>query len=160
MPEGKRPVAFRVSRTAYIVVPFLAFGVWPFALYGGDDGSGYAFFGTDSGGQYASPARLTPLVLLFLLPILAAVFIYRTATIVDDSGITVRAALGSRTLSWDTVRGLSVTGRSVYAVQADGSVRLPYVGVPQLAQLARASDGRLPPIAEPTPKYAPQRRRR
>jgi hypothetical protein len=149
MPEGRQPVVFRVARPAYLVVVFLAVGIWPIALYGGDDGSGYA-----------GAARVTPLVLLFVVPILALVFIARTATIVDDGGITVRAAFGSRRLPWDTVRGLSVTGRNVYAVQADGSVRLPCVGVAQLAQVALASDGRLPEIAAPKPRYAPQRRRR
>ena len=140
---------FRVPRLAYLVIIFLAAGVWPIALYGGDDGSGYA-----------SPARLTPLLLLFAVPVIAIVFIARTATIVDADGITVRAAFGARRLRWDEIRGLSVTGRSVYAVLADGSVRLPCVGVPNLAAIARASDGRLPKIADPTPKYAPSRRRR
>jgi hypothetical protein len=140
---------FRVPRLAYLVIIFLAAGVWPIALYGGDDGSGYA-----------SPARLTPLLLLFAVPILAIVFIARTATIVDPEGITVRAAFGRRRLTWEQIRGLSVTGRSVYAVLAEGSLRLPCVGVPNLAALARASGGRLPQIAEPTPKYAPSRRRR
>ncbi len=149
MPEGRQAVVFRVARPAYLVVVFLAVGIWPIALYGGEDGSGYA-----------TAARVTPLVLLFVVPIIALVFIARTATIVDDAGITVRAAFGSRRLPWDTVRGLSVTGRSVYAVQADGSVRLPCVGVAQLSRVARASDGRLPAIADPKPRYAPQRRRR
>jgi hypothetical protein len=140
---------FRVPRLAFLVIIFLAAGVWPIALYGGDDGAGYA-----------SPARLTPLILVFVVPIIAIVFIARTATIVDADGITVRAAFGQRRLRWDEIRGLSVTGRSVYAVLADGSVRLPCVGVPNLAAVARASGGRLPKIADPTPKYAPSRRRR
>ncbi len=160
MPEGEKPVVFRISRTAYLVVPFLAAGVWPFALYGGDNGSAYAVFGSEAQPGYASPAQLSPLILLFLLPILAIVFIARTATVVDRSGITVRAVFGSRKLPWDSLRGLSMTGRSVYAVQPDGSVRLPCVGVPQLARLSRASNGRLPEVAEPKPKFAPQRRRR
>jgi hypothetical protein len=68
--------------------------------------------------------------------------------------------LGSRRLGWDELRGLSVSGRSVYAVCVDGAVRLPCVRVADLAAVARASDGRLPAIAEATPKYAPSRRRR
>jgi Bacterial PH domain len=141
---------FRVPRPAYLVIIFMAAGVWPIALYGGDDGSGYA-----------SPARLTPLILLFVVPVVAIVFIARTATLVDADGITVRAAFGHRRMRWDQIRGLSVTGRSVYAVLVDGgSVRLPCVGVPNLGALARASGGRLPKIADPTPKFAPSRRRR
>jgi hypothetical protein len=139
---------FRLPRTTYLVVIFLAVGIWPIALYGGQ------------GGGYSSGAKLTPLILLFLLPVLAIVFIARTATVITPLGIVVRAAFGSRALPWDTVRGLSVTGRSVYAVLADGSIRLPCVRVANLADVARASDGRLPEIADPTPKFAPSRRRR
>jgi hypothetical protein len=149
MSEVAPAAVFRVPRLAYLVIIFLAAGVWPIALYGGDDPSGYA-----------SPARLTPLILMFVIPVVAIVFIARTATFVDAGGITVRAAFGQRRMSWDEIRGLSVTGRSVYAVLSDGSVRLPCVGVPNLAAVARASGGRLPEMAEPTPKYAPARRRR
>jgi hypothetical protein len=39
-------------------------------------------------------------------------------------------------------------------------VRLPCVHVNNLGDLSRASDGRLPEIADPKPKYAPSRRRR
>jgi PH (Pleckstrin Homology) domain-containing protein len=156
MPEGQQPVVFRIAPIAYLVVPFLAFGVWPFALYGGGDSGRY--FANESAG--AGPAKLSPLILLFLLPLVAILYIARTATIVDGHGVRVRALFGSRRLPWQKVRGLAVTGRSVYAVLADGSVRLPCVGVQQLARVARASEGRLPEIAEPTPKFAPQRRRR
>ena len=149
MSEVAPTAVFRVPRMAYLVVIFLAAGVWPIALYGGADSAGYA-----------SPARLTPLILLFAVPVVAIVFIARTATIVDGGGMTVRAVFGSRRLPWEQVRGLSVTGRSVYAVLADGSVRLPCVGVANLAAVARASGGRLPKISDPKPKYAPSRRRR
>jgi hypothetical protein len=90
----------------------------------------------------------------------AAVFIARTATIVDDHGITVRALVGSRTLPWADLRGLSVTGRSVYAVTDTGSVRLPCVRLADLAAVSAASGGRLPQLPEATPKYAPSRRTR
>jgi hypothetical protein len=63
-------------------------------------------------------------------------------------------------LPWDEIRGLSVRGRSVYALTADGAWRLPCVHVANLAAMANASGGRLPELDEPTPKYAPQRRRR
>jgi len=95
--------------------------------------------------------------LVYLLPIAAAVFIARTATIVDDAGITVRALLGRRRLPWGDVRGLSVTGRSVYAVADDGAVRLPCVRVSDLAALSGASGGHVPQLAEAPPKYAPSR---
>jgi hypothetical protein len=139
---------FRLPRTTYLVLLFLAAGAWPTALYGGQAGG------------YSSTAALSPLVLLFLLPFIAAAFIARTATVVDADGLTVRAAFGKRRLPWGEVRGLAITGSTVYAVLADGSVRLPCVRVADLAEVSRASGGRLPEIAEPTPKYPPQRRRR
>ncbi len=137
---------FRLPRMTFIVVVFLFFGAIPLAL--------------TADGSEGPPAQAGLQTLIFVVPVLAAVYVARTATLVDASGITVRAAFGSRRLPWREVRGLSVTGRNVYAVQADGSVRLPCVGINDLAALARASDGALPAIADPTPKYAPQRRRR
>jgi hypothetical protein len=96
----------------------------------------------------------------YVIPILAIGFIARTATIVDGDGITVRALFGSRRLRWDTVRGISVTGRNVYAVTDQGAVRLPCVRIRDLATVAAASGGRLPELPQATPKYAPARRRR
>lgn len=141
---------FRLPRTAYLALLFLAVGAWPIGLYGGE---------TASGG-YASPAALTPAILLFLIPVGAAFYIARTATIVDADGVTVRALFGTRELPWTDVRGLSITGTTVYAVLADGAVRLPCVRVSDLAAVSRASEGRLPEIPAARPKYAPQRRRR
>jgi hypothetical protein len=109
---------------------------------------------------------MTPLVqypiaaIVYVIPLAAAVFIARTATIVNANGVTVRALVGDRTMWWADVRGLSVTSRSVYAVTADGAVRLPCVRVSDLAALSAASGGHLPPLPAPTPKYAPSRRTR
>ncbi|WP_375489059.1 PH domain-containing protein [uncultured Jatrophihabitans sp.] len=147
MADSTTPTqVFRLPRITFLVVLFLLVGAFPLAL-------------TTSGGEGA-PAQVGLQTLIFLVPVLAAVYVARTATVVDAAGISVRAAFGSRALPWAQVRGLSVTGRNVYAVQSDGSVRLPCVRVNDLAALARASGGRLPAIAQPTPKYAPQRRRR
>jgi hypothetical protein len=131
---------------AYLTVLFLLFCVAPLALA--------------STAEQLSRPTLGPRVVLFAIPVLAAVFIARWATIVDRSGIVVRAAFGQTRLPWDDIRGLSVSGSTVYAVLPDGSMRLPCVRVSDLAELARASDGRLPKIADPTPKYAAQRPRR
>jgi hypothetical protein len=142
---------FRLPRMAYAIVLFLALCVTAFApgprsgLYRGDEGT-----------SLDSPLWW----LIYLLPVAAAAYIARTATIVDDAGITVRALLGRRRLPWADVRGLSVTGRSVYAVTGDGAVRLPCVRIADLAAVSLASDGHLPPLREATPKYAPSRRRR
>jgi hypothetical protein len=64
-------------------------------------------------------------------------------------------------MRWDEIRGLSITGRAVYAVGTDGaSLRLPCVRVSDLAAMARLSEGRLPDIPDAKPKYAPSRRPR
>ena len=126
---------FRLPRSAYLAVLFLALCVTPLVQH--------------------------PLVaILYVIPVAGAVFIARTATIVDEDGIAVRALIGRRLLPWNEVRGLSVTGRSVYAVTDDGAVRLPCVRVSDLAALSRASGGHVPQLPEATPKYAPSRRRR
>jgi hypothetical protein len=70
----------------------------------------------------------------------------------------VRAIFGQRAISWSEVRGLSVSGRNIYAVLADGSVRLPCVRVRDLAAISEASGGRLPDIPEVELKPAPGRR--
>jgi hypothetical protein len=97
---------------------------------------------------------------LLVIPVLAAVFIARTATFVGPPGIRIRAAFGSRKLVWDQIRGLSVDGRSVYAVIQDGAVRLPCVRISDLSAIAKVSGDRLPKLADPVRKYAPSRRSR
>jgi hypothetical protein len=125
-------LVFRLPKSAYLAVLFLGFGVTAVVQY--------------------------PLAALaYALPVGAAVFIARTATIVGPDGITVRALVGHRSLRWTDVRGLSVTGRAVYAVSADAAVRLPCVRVSDLAAVAAASGGHVPPVRQATPKYAPSR---
>jgi hypothetical protein len=137
---------FRLPVLAYLAVLFLLFCTAPLAFAG-------------AGGEGARSV-LGPRALLMLIPILAAVFIARTRTVVDDTGISVRAVFGTRHLAWAEIRGLSVTERTVYVVGRDGSVRLPCVRISDLAAVAKASGGRLPEVAAPTPKFAPSRRRR
>jgi hypothetical protein len=137
---------FRLPKSAYLTVLFLVFCALPLAFAG-------------NGG--AGPRPVYGVRMLFLLiPVLAIVFIARTATIVTAEGIRVRAAFGSRRLAWDEMRGLSVEASSVYAVVAEGAVRLPCVRVADLASVSRLSGGRLPDLPEATPKYAPSRRSR
>jgi hypothetical protein len=140
------PRVFRLPRSAYLIAVSLLFCAVPLAFAG--DGS------------YGARPVYGPRILFLLVPIAAALYIGRTATVVDRAGIRVRAVLGSRRLRWDELRGLSVAGSNVYAVAADGSVRLPCVHVADLAAVSRASEGRLPPVEPPTPKFAPARRRR
>jgi hypothetical protein len=145
---------FRLPRTAYLVVLFVAFGTVPLAF----TAAGYDR--NSHGGLVGPPAVIGWQTALLVIPVVAAVFIARTATFVDASGIRVRAAFGSRLMAWDEIRGLSVNGRNVYAVLPDGSVRLPCVHVADLAALSRAAGGHLPEIARPKPRSAPQKGRR
>ncbi len=126
---------FRLPRSAYLVVVLLALGVTVLV-------------------QHPIAA------IAYVVPIAAAVFVLRAATIVDAGGLTVRALVGQRRISWTSVRGLSVTGRNVYAVTDEGSIRLPCVRIADLAAVAAASAGHLPPLPEVPPKFAPTRRRR
>ena len=146
MSEPARTLVFRLPRSAYLAVLFLLFCVAPLAFA--------------AGGASDGETAITWRVSLLVLPLLAAVFIARTATFVSASGVRVRAAFGSRTMPWDSLDGLSVTGRAVYAVQPDGSVRLPCVRTTDLSAIARVSGGRLPEVRDPVRKSAPSRRRR
>jgi len=101
------------------------------------------------------------LLVLYLIPLAAALYVARTSTSVDADGLTVRAMFGRRTLPWAEVRGLSVSGNAIYAVATDGAaLRLPCVRVSDLARLSRSSGGHVPEMIEATPKYAPQAQRR
>jgi Bacterial PH domain len=137
---------FRLPALAYIIVLLLLLGSIPIAFTGH--------------GIEGETVVVGPQTLVLLIPIITAVFIARTATIVDAQGITVRAAFGRRRLAWNDIRGLSVTRATVYAALADGAIRLPCVRVPDLAAISRVSAGRLPEIPEAPPKFAPQRRLR
>jgi hypothetical protein len=144
-PTGVAPtLRFRLPRSAYLAVLFLLIGVYPLAL----------------GSEYGGPVSWTWRAVLLIIPVLAVVFIARTATFVGPPGVRVRAAFGSRTFGWNDIRGLSVNDRSVYAVLKDGAIRLPCVRISDLTAIAKVSGDRLPKLADPVPKYAPSRRSR
>ncbi len=137
---------FRLPAMTWVPVLFLWVGSIPVA------------FAAD--GSEGARIRVGLGILVLLIPALASVFVARTATVVNGAGLLVRAPFGKRVMPWNDVRGLSVTGRSVYAVLRDGAVRLPCVRVSMLSELARASGGRLPEMADPVLKGPPERRRR
>jgi len=147
---------FRLPRSSYFVLLFLVLGSMPLALANDTQHSlKYEIHRSNLGsGQFNW--RL----LILLIPIIAAVFIARTATFVSPDGLRIRAVLGSRRLPWSTIRGLSISGRSVYAVVAGGAVRLPCVRMNNLAELSRASGGHVPAVRDPVRRFAPSRRRR
>ena len=83
---------------------------------------------------------------IFLIPAAGAVYVWRTATIVDQNGVTAQAVFGSQTVGWDELTGLRLSGKgAVYAVDRAGTqLRLPCVRSTRLTQLIAASDGRIP----------------
>ena len=155
MSTGASEIALRLPRSAYLIVMFVLFGVIPLALAqtGSTDLSGSSHFG-------ATGVAIGPRLALLLIPVVIAFYVARTATFVGPDGIRVRALLGTRTLGWDAVRGLSVRERAIYAVIQDGTVRLPCARIAHLHAIAEASDGRLPEMEQHVAKPAPSRRRR
>ena len=153
--ESPDPIVLRLPRTAYLAVVILLLGAVPLA-FGSSD------YRSIDDVAHGAPAGFTVgwRLVFLLIPIAVAVAIARTATIVDGTGIRVRALLGSRQMNWDEIRGLSVNGRSVYAVLGDGAVRLPCARLAHLGAISRTSQGRLPELGDPVPKPAPARRRR
>jgi hypothetical protein len=86
------------------------------------------------------------LALVYLVPLAGALYVARTATVVDDRGLHARAVLGSRTVGWDELIGLRLDrSGAVYAVDsAGGQLRLPCVRSTRLEPLIEAGDGRIP----------------
>ncbi|WP_240519314.1 PH domain-containing protein [Amycolatopsis antarctica] len=123
-PAGRRAV-FRIPGTAMIAVAVLLVCVTPAA--------------------FAAPG----LQALYLVPIVAAVYVARVRTTADSDGLRVRTLLGGRALPWSELKGLSLGERgNVRAVTESGEdVALPTVRVRHLPVLSLVSDGRL---ADPT----------
>jgi hypothetical protein len=93
--------------------------------------------------------RTPVLALVYLIPVLVMGYLVRTATVVDDRGITARALLGSQHVSWEELRGVRLTDQgAVYAVATDGTqLKLPCLRAGNLAPLVTASGGRVPDLA-------------
>jgi hypothetical protein len=89
--------------------------------------------------------------LIYLVPAAAAGYVARTATVVDDRGLHAQALLGSRTVSWDELRGLRLDpSGAVYAVdRSGGQLRLPCVRSTALQPLIDAGAGRIPQLPAP-----------
>lgn len=131
---------FRLPRSAYLPVLFLGFGVTVLV-------------------------RSWAWTLVYLVPLLAAVFVARRATIVDARQITVRAVFGRERIAWDRVRGLLISTRGNVSVALDdrSAVRLPYVRARHLPVLSQVSGNRVPTIparaqpvrAQPGPTPSP-----
>jgi hypothetical protein len=86
------------------------------------------------------------LALVYLIPLAAALYVARTATVVDERGVHARALFGSRTIGWDELAGLRLDrSGTVYAVdRAGGQLKLPCVRSTRLDELIAAGAGRIP----------------
>ena len=101
-------------------------------------------------------------LLVYLVPLGAAFFIARRATVLDSDGIEVRAVLGRRRVPWADVAGLAVDERGAVAASLiSGDVlQLPYVRVSHLPVLSGLTGGTIPAIEDvPRPAGTPRRRR-
>jgi hypothetical protein len=119
---------FRLPRSAYLPVLFLGFGVSVLV-------SSWAW------------------TVVYIVPLLAAVFVARRATVMDSEQITVRAIFGTRRLLWNDVRGLLISERGQVSVALDDqtAVRLPYVRLRHLPVLSQISGNRVPTIPAAAP---------
>ncbi len=121
---------FRLPRSAYLPVLFLGFGVTVLV-------SSWAW------------------TLVYLLPLLAALFVARRATIVNSEQITIRAMFGTERVAWSRVRGLLIDDRGRVSVALDDqtAVLLPYVRARHLAVLSQVSGERVPAIPARSPEH-------
>lgn len=87
-----------------------------------------------------------PLALVYLAPLTGALYIARTATVVDDQGLHARAMFGSQTVGWHELAGLRLDrSGAVYAVDSGGGqLKLPCVRSTKLDDLVAAGAGRIP----------------
>jgi Bacterial PH domain len=136
---------FRLPRSAYLPVLFLTFGVTVLV-------SSWAW------------------TAVYLVPLLAAFFVARRATLVDTREITVRAMFGHARIPWSRVRGLLISERGHVSVALDdqSAVLLPFVRVRHLPVLSQVSGNLVPAIpartqsrtaeaaTEPTAEVAPE----
>lgn len=83
---------------------------------------------------------------LLIIPVLLSALIVRLRTQADESGVTVRTLVGSRSVRWEDIDGLRFSRGSWGRAQLkDGHrLRLPAVTFATLPTLTRASAGRVP----------------
>ncbi len=125
-----RPATFRAVPTVSLVaLGFLALCLSPIAFQGG------------------------PWFLLFVGPVVLAVWVVRSRTRVDVDGLHVRRLVGTRSLPWTEVSTLRLAERGwVRAVPEQGDeVALRGIRVRDLGRVGQASGGR---ISAPTPAEA------
>ncbi|HEX3791188.1 MAG TPA: PH domain-containing protein [Pseudonocardiaceae bacterium] len=93
------------------------------------------------------------LALLYLIPVLMAVWVLRTRTVVDENRLVIRRVLGRRVVNWSDVAYLRMReGKWVAAVLTNSSqVALPAVRTMHLPVLSLITNGR---VDDPTAAQA------
>jgi hypothetical protein len=84
---------------------------------------------------------VTPyLAILLVVPLFVALWSWRSGTDADESGLTVRTAVGRRTIPWTDVAGVVAEGGQVSAHLTSGrAITLPAVGAADIPRLVAAS---------------------
>ncbi len=92
----------------------------------------------------ATVSRWTLLVLL--VPLALAAWVFRTGVDVDDEGITARSLTGRRSVRWDETAGIRVApDGALWLVTTHGTeMRLPELRARDLPRLSELSGGRIP----------------
>ncbi|SFE50456.1 PH domain-containing protein [Actinopolyspora alba] len=126
-PELPSRLVFRITRVGLLVILVVAFCISPIA------------------------ASLPPLSVLYLIPLGLIVWLVRTRTVVDESGITARTLTGRTRMDWSDIRALRLDERHwVRAVTtSDREVRLPAIRVRDVPRLAVMSRGRIQDPSRP-----------
>jgi membrane protease YdiL (CAAX protease family) len=99
------------------------------------------------------------LQVLYLLPLILAIWVVRTRTVVGPETLTAYRIWGTRRIAWSELVGLRVDDRSrIWAVlQGGDEVGLPALRARHLPLLAAISGGRLPaPLAQADEEPAPE----
>ena len=86
------------------------------------------------------------LLLLLLVPVALAAWVFRVGVDVAEGGVTVRSLAGARTVPWSELAGIRVgQRRDLWLVTtAATQVRLPVLRARDLPRLAELSGGRIP----------------
>ncbi len=117
-------VRLRVPRTSLLAVFFLLLCVTPLAF------------------------AHTVLLVVYVVPLVAALWVLRYGTDVDARGVTVRALLASRRIGWDDIEAIRPMprGELQLVLRTGGLMRLPAARIRHLDLIAVASGGRVPAL--------------
>ena len=85
-------------------------------------------------------------LVFLLLPAAAAAWVLRVGVDLDDTGVTARSVVGSRTVPWRELAGIRVGDRGgLWLVTRAGTeIALPVLRARDLPRLSELSGGRIP----------------